>query len=337
MPKLPPGFPPGFPDKMPGALTPDDVLGDLRFFMEWPGPIKKWDSYADWAMFVFAETAHLIIAGAESILFTPASNQITVPALQIVSPLGGGVITTNVLTLATITDGQFVYIKDVEFPIRSNATKSLTIGSLSNKSDRRADRIFLGVRDGDTVYFRTQMGSTAGGIRFKETDFIPIEWSEDLAKYDVPDAAEQVEDDDGSIRVRKFSGTTSQYVVLPWEVPEDIVVSAGIEYQVVGFFTDSQFLAASAHTLLFRLSGYSIGHGDPLDGTSGAYQVATLSGETHAQNDRFALDWSPTVTITDLARGELGMLLFRRDAADVYPDPVGIYGVKIRYTREARQ
>jgi hypothetical protein len=322
---------------MPGTPTKDDILGKIEFFMEWPKPIKKWDEYGDWAMFIFLETAHLIIAGAESTEFVPALNQITVPALKIASPLGGGVITTNALSGATINDGQFVYITNVEFPIKSNTTKSLSVGSLSDKDNRRADRIFLGVRDGDTMYFRTMLGSTAGGLRFKETDFIPIEWAEDLTKYSAPDAAELLEDDDGAVRVRKFSGTTSQYVVLPWEVPEDIVVSAGIEYQVVGFFTDAVFSAISSHTLLFRLSGYSIGHGDPLDGSSGTYQVASLSGETHAQNDRFALDWSPTVTISNLARGELGMLLFRRDASDVYPSPVGIYGVKIRYMREARQ
>jgi hypothetical protein len=310
--------------------------------MEWVEPLEKWRDYDDYGFLTGLETSHLIIVGAEGVVFTPetiipvAPSSLEVPELKLVSPLGKGVITTNTFS-GELDDGYAVYVKDVEFPITGSATKNITVGPLSSMNQRRTDSIFLGARIGDSLYFRVQMGSTAGGIRFKETDFVPIAWSEDLAKYDAPAVAELLEDDDGAVKVRKFSGGTSQYVVLPWEIPEDIVVSAGIEYQVVGFFTDSPFLAASAHTLKFKLSGYSIGHGDPLDGTTGTEQLVTLSGETHAQNDRFALDWSPTVTVTDLARGELGMLLFRRDASDAYPDSVGIYGVKIQYLREARQ
>lgn len=169
MAKPPPGFPPGFPDKLPGSETPESILAKLKYFMEWIKPMKKWDDYDDWSMFVSVETAHLIVMGTEDILFVPAADQITIPALTIVSPLGGGVITTNVLALATITDGQFVYIKDVEFPIKSNATKSVTVGSLSSKSERRADRLFLGVRVGSVAYFRpniTPSGEAAGGQFF---------------------------------------------------------------------------------------------------------------------------------------------------------------------------
>lgn len=332
---LPPGFPPGFPDKMPGTPTSDDILGKLDFFMEWPKPIKKWDKYADWAMFVFTETAHLIIAGAESILFVAATDEITVPALTIVSPMGGGVITTNPVIAQTITDGQFIYIKDVEFPIKSNATKSLTIGNLSSKDSRRADRLFMGVRDGDTMYFRTQMGSTAGGIRFKETDFVPIEWGED---GDVPpDAAETITNGDGSVRVRKFSGSATQDIRIPWEIPESIVVSEKIKFQVVGVVTESTVIGTGI-TLIFKLSGYSIDDAVDIDGTYGTEVAVTLVGtNSHGQYDRFATPWSAEVTVPGLARGELAMLRLKRDTADTYPDAVGSYGVKIEYTREARQ
>jgi hypothetical protein len=310
--------------------------------MEWVEPLEKWKDYDDYGFMTGLETSHLIIVGAEGVVFTPevvsppTPSSLEVPALQIVSPLGKGIITTNPFS-GELDDGQAVYIKDVKFPIEGSDTKNITTGPLSNAPQRRTDSLFLGVRIGDTVYFRVQMGASAGGLQFKETDFIPIEWSEDHPSVAAPGATELVEDVDGAVRVRKFSGSTSQYVVLPWEVPEDIVVSSGIEYQVVGFFTDAAFSAISSHTLLFKLSGYSIGHGDSLDGTFGTAQSVTLSGETHAQDDRFALDWSPTVTVTNLARGELGMLFFRRDVADNYPSPVGIYGVKIRWTREARR
>lgn len=330
-----PPVPPKAPVEPPPTLS--SAMANKNFFMEWVKPIERWRKYEDYGLFSTLEVAHLIIAGAEGITFVPETlipiptpSELSVPALRIISPVGKGIINTNPLS-TELNDGQAIYIENVEFPIRGSTTRDLTVGSLSQRRDRRTDRIFLGVRIGDSVYFRVQMGSSVSGIRIKETDFVPIEWG--INTTTPPNASETYTDGDGSVQIRKFSGTTAQSLRIPWEVPEDIDVDEGVKFRVVGFITDSAFF----HGASFKLNGYSIGDGDQLGGTPGSTQELVLSG-TYSIDDRFDTGWSSPITINDLERGELAMLTFERDtadASDTYTDSLGVYGIKIEYTREA--
>lgn len=155
MSNAPAGFPPGFPDKIPGTTTPEDIAGDMDFFMDWVAPTKKWASFADWGMVAPYEQSLLVFAGFDSWTLNAGSDEVVVPAVsKIVSPLSGGAITVNAGTISGVVDGSKLYINDVSFPMSSNTTKAVSVGSLTYRESRRPDCIFIGVRVGSTLYMR---------------------------------------------------------------------------------------------------------------------------------------------------------------------------------------
>jgi len=169
----------------------------------------------------------------------------------------------------------------------------------------------------------------AGGYRVKE-EFIPIEWAEDGGV--APATSETIIDTNGKIRVRKFSGTVSEDVVIPWIVPENIWVDLGITFISQLLITEST--APSSEGVATVLSGYSRGDGDSLDGTFGSEIESNTGNISDAQYDLRASTESGKVTITDLAGGETAMLKLYRDhdsANDTYGQDIGIIGIRIYY------
>lgn len=154
-PELP--TPPQAPVTPPPTL--DSAMADGNFFMEWAKPVEKWTEYADYGMLPLLETGQLIMVGGGGAELTLPSS-LYIPQLQIVSPLGKGVVTVNSYS-GSISAGQAIYLEDVEFPLTGNTTKSVTIGSLSDRKDRRTDKLYLGVRVGDALYMRASSVATS--------------------------------------------------------------------------------------------------------------------------------------------------------------------------------
>lgn len=169
-------------------------------------------------------------------------------------------------------------------------------------------------------------------------DFVPIEWGQDGTSP--PDATETFTDGNGSVQVRKFAAAADSDLLIPWEAPKNILLSAGVMFEVVGFFTDALFQYAPPgvqDTLIFRLSGYKIADNDPLGASFGTAKSVTIEQQNYAQNDRFLTPQSDAFTISGLAKGDLVMLKLERvGTSDTYASPVGVYGVKIEYSQESQ-
>ena len=168
---------------------------------------------------------------------------------------------------------------------------------------------------------------------YKDSDFIPIEWA--LNGSVSPDAAEVISYGSGEIVVRKFSGTASQDLKIPWKIPHDIKASDGVKYRAVGIITEST--APSNEGMSFKLSGYSIADGESLGGATGSEYESKKTGLSHSQYDLFKTDYSDVVTISGLDSGEVAMLKLYRDHDDVddtYAQKVGVSGVVLQFTRK---
>jgi hypothetical protein len=175
-----------------------------------------------------------------------------------------------------------------------------------------------------------QYSGSAWGQNPRQIAFIPA--GDFLDGSSPPDAIETITSGNGKTKVRKFAGDSSQDVIIPWEVPANLVPSYKVKFWMVGVITEAT--APSNDGVSFKLAGYSIGDDDPLDDTFGTEIESKKTGMSHAQNDRFKTDKSGDVTITDLAAGELAMLRLYRDhddADDTYAQKVGISGIVIEH------
>jgi hypothetical protein len=186
-------------------------------------------------------------------------------------------------------------------------------------------------------------GSQGGGIYFDfsglglavHEDFIPIEVFED---GDSPPAApELLVYNDGSVRIRKFSGIIEEDVRCTWEAPYSLLAAEGIMFEVIGYITEST-APGSGEGVSFKLSNYNRGDADSLGGTY-SYEAesnyANLAG--HSQYSKFVTD-QDLMNLNGGAMGETVMLKLRRDPADSdddYEQDVGVTGVRIMWVVRA--
>jgi len=194
-----------------------------------------------------------------------------------------------------------------------------------------------GQTDLDGTFTATSIVGTINELHTQiVTDFVTIEWAEDGAVP--PAAAEQyVGGANGKVRLRRFDDAVVEDVVFLWNVPDDIDAASGIKFKVKGIITD---VAPGAVGVSFKLSGYSSGSGDDIDGAFGAEGEANITDldavGVDAIDDQFITAYSGTVTVTNLAAGETAMLHFERDTADgddTYAQDIGVLGIVIQYTR----
>ena len=131
--------------------------------------------------------------------------------------------------------------------------------------------------------------------------------------------------------MRKFSGTATQDVFVPFQVPPDLN-GTSFKFRVIFFITET---APSNKGVAFYLKGMSMGDGDPLSGALGSAVKSSITGRSDAQYDRVATVLSGDVTITNLASGETVMLnLYRTSGGDDnYDQKVGVFGVEFQYSR----
>ena len=164
-------------------------------------------------------------------------------------------------------------------------------------------------------------------------EFLPIEWAQDGTAP--PDAAESLATGDGSVQIRKFAGDSTQDVIFPWIVPNDIKISDKIKFQVLCVITEAT--PPSNEGVNFDLSGYCIGDGVCIGGILGTDVGSSKTGMSDTQYDFIITTLSAEVTITDLAAGELAMLHLKRDhddTDDTYAQSIGVIGIRIQMTRE---
>ncbi len=166
---------------------------------------------------------------------------------------------------------------------------------------------------------------------YKQTDIIPIEWA--LNGATPPDAAETISSGSGEMVVRKFSGTASQNVRIPWPIPHGIVAADGVKFRAVCAITEST--APSTEGISFKLSGYSIADDESINGFHGSEVESKKTGMSHAQYDLLKTDLSDVVTIANLDSGEVAMLNFYRDhddSDDTYAQKVGVSAVTLQFS-----
>lgn len=170
---------------------------------------------------------------------------------------------------------------------------------------------------------------------FKVKDYIKvsIEFSSN-GVTSTADPAEEYTSTNGKVFARTFAHDSTEDVIFAVEVPEDIVAASGVKFKVHCLVTAAT--GPSNEGVAFLLSGYSIGNGDALNGTFGTQVASTATARTDAQYDRFTTTLSGTVTITNLAAGELMMLKLERDhdhASDDYGQLIGVTGITLEIVR----
>jgi hypothetical protein len=173
-------------------------------------------------------------------------------------------------------------------------------------------------------------------VKQRKEVFIPIEWAQ--AGSSPPEAAGDIISGNGTLVGRGFSGSSVEDLTIPWIVPDDIDATAGITYQVHGVITAAT-APASGEGVVFKMSGYSVGLGDSINGTFGT-EVESEDTDLFAsgcttQYDAFVTGESGTVTVTNLAKNEKAFLHLERDTADAdddYVQDVGVMGITIFYT-----
>ena len=160
--------------------------------------------------------------------------------------------------------------------------------------------------------------------------FIPIDWAEDGAAP--PEAAAVISSGTGSIRGRNFASDSSEGVIINWRVPNNIYEAGLIKYKVHLAVTNAT--GPSGEGIVFSLSGFSLGSNDGLNGTYGTEVLSSSTSLTASQYDVVDTDQSADVTITDLLRNEVTMLLLYRDhdhASDDYAQDVAVTGITLYY------
>ncbi len=116
-------------------------------------------------------------------------------------------------------------------------------------------------------------------------------------------------------------------VTFDWEIPADIDATKDIKYQVVC----TTIGALSNNTIKFKLSGYSVGHGDNIDRTFGTAVSSDLPSSTLNAYSRIVTDLSNDVSVTNLAANEVAMLKLERDPTDSFNSNVFVAYLRITY------
>lgn len=315
-------------------------MGRQRLYLNYRPVYKRTYRYGDYGFLAIHESASAVVTGAETLTLSvnplTGAGTLTWTQIQIYSAITGATVTIPAGS-TSIADGEVLYIPKLHHPMRTE-TKTLETGSPRARRTRNVSNMFLGCRVGNDIIF------TANGIKgnpaveetlFYEYPFIPISVGEDDGTP--PAALELFTHNSGKIRLRRFSGTVTNGVIIPWEVPTDLDVDYGLRYQVLGVVTEATGPASQG--AVFQLGGYSVGVGDDIDGAFAGHEESQTGLMTHSQYDRFKSNWSTTVTIPNLSTGDQTFLHLQRypgHVSDTYTQNTGIYGVNLKYMKRAR-
>jgi len=166
---------------------------------------------------------------------------------------------------------------------------------------------------------------------FYEVDLIPISWAIDGGT--APGVLSTLTSTN-SVRYRDFSGAANNDVFFEWQIPYGIDTTVGITFQVEGWITNAT-PPANTETVMFVLSGVSIGDSELLSSAMGAAITVTKTfNATYVQYDRFISGYSTTVTIAGLTAGEIVIFNLSRNVADTYAQSIGVGWLKIKYAKK---
>lgn len=310
-----------------------------KAYFDWKNTYKS-HKYVDYSAVAMFEGTSLAISGLDTMELTTVLLVTTLgwSGLAITSTVTGKTITVSGSGMS-VSDGDVLYLKNVEHPIRNNVTMSLQASNPGSSAVKKFGNLFIGAIVGGSLVLRSAGSGgyvTPAPVTTVEQVFIPITLAEDGS---VPPAIEEViTSGNGAIRVRKFGGvggTIVHDVVFPWEVPTDLVAASGIKFTVVGVLTETTGI--NTENVSFKLSGYSKGNGESIGGAFGSEVEVNLPSVSYAQYDRFKSYQSTTITVLTLAAGDTAFLHFERDTADAsdnYLQPIGVSGIIIEWTRQ---
>lgn len=173
---------------------------------------------------------------------------------------------------------------------------------------------------------------TYKSLTFTETEIIPIGYMTDGAS--APDALATLTSGTDKVDCRTFAGDADEDLQFTWQIPSDMVVASGLKFRVICFISSAT--APSAETWQFELQGFSMGDGDPLDGTNGTAQTSNSGSRSDAQYDCVKTAWSSAMTsthITDLTAGETASFKLYRDVddTDTYVQNVAVMAIEFKY------
>lgn len=275
----------------------------------------------------------LVVTNVCDMAAPPAIGGTTPAAIHGTTGGFSGNVTPDLLTASkpVFSDASKNLVSTGTMPLNQGGTGATSAASAFTALKQNATTAVTGVASFPTAYCTL----TSGAMTFKDnltqhTEFIPIEWCEDGTT--APDTQVLLEHTNGAVRIRKFSGTASQDVRIPWYVPTNITAASGITFQVVCAVSEATGL--SSEGVSFKISGYSIGDGDNITGTFGDEVESKKTAVTYAQYIKFNTVASSAVTVTNLAGGELAMLKLYRDHDDTdddYAQKIGVVGVLIHY------
>lgn len=170
------------------------------------------------------------------------------------------------------------------------------------------------------------------GEMHKADTFIPIEWCEDGA---VPPAISEVlTSGNGSVRVRRFSGTVDEDVTFSFEVPKyhvNLSTSDAFTIDVIGYISESTTPGTSKISI--KTKSFSIDNNQALGGSWGSVREEVFTFASHAQYDRFIVEDARVYCYGDLA-GETAFINVQRaatDTDDTYGQDIAIAGFRIKW------
>ena len=226
----------------------------------------------------------------------------------------------------------------IPVPVATSASNGNNhIGLTNNTSEPTCSGSFLhsihyyGANDAGAVFYVCVNGSAkvsalVASTLITKSEYLPIRYGENGATP----PADAAEISTFYAIGRAFDASTEENLVFWWDVPIDW--SAGFKYRVKYALTAD---ASADNTVIFGLSGCSMGDSENLDCTVGTAVLST--DELNADDDQYQIlysPWSAEVTITSIAAGQQAKLLFYRDAdnaSDDYASDVSVIGIEIKY------
>jgi hypothetical protein len=162
--------------------------------------------------------------------------------------------------------------------------------------------------------------------------FVPIEWCEDGSVP--PSAAETLTSGNGSVRIRKFSGTTDEDVTFSFEIPKYFAnLPSGISFQIdiIGYISESTTPGTSKMSI--KTKAFALGHNDSLNGSWETTKEEICTFSSHSQYDKFVFEDAPVYIWGDKAGETLFVNVQRAatDSDDTYAQDVGIAGFRLKW------
>ena len=147
-----------------------------------------------------------------------------------------------------------------------------------------------------------------------------------------PGTTETLSVGNGRAQVRKFSGSTTEYVLINLETTTELLSADGMQFKTVSYVTEST--EPSGEGIAFAMEGYTVSDGDNLDQAFNTDVVTSRPNLTLDQYDRIDSGWSNDLDLPNLSEASSIQLRLSRPhdhTDDTYSGDIGISHIKLRY------